>query len=218
MGQVITALQQKGGAGKSTLLCCLSGFLAYDDARVVIVDTDPQRSCVQWAEEAEIPGLDVLEHRAERTLLEVISKLKKAYDVVLVDTAGYDSAIACYAIQASDLILIPSRGSKRDVVGAATTWKHVQTQVKGRKTPPQIRIAMWNVKPATLVYRHGREALEKAGLPLLQGTVNALTGFENMSWNGGLPDGEALRAFGEFIAALQLEALLDYYAGAQEVA
>lgn len=212
MTQITSVIQQKGGAGKSTLVACLGGYMATDNAKVLIIDTDPQRSCVDWAEEQEIPNLDVIEHLAEDTLLDLIEKVEDGYDLILIDTAGYDSRMASYVIQASDLILIPCRGSKRDVKGAARTWKHTKTLTSRNREVPEIRIALWNVNTTTNVYKHARAALETAELPVLDGSTPTLTGFDVMSWNGGLPSGSARSALNEFVAGLQIGGLLDFYA------
>ena len=211
MAHIITVLQQKGGAGKSTLIASLAGFMANDSAKSLIVDTDPQRSCVEWAGEQDIDNLDVLEHLSEDTLLEVIEKIDDQYNAIFVDTAGYDSRMAAYAIQASDVILIPCRGSKKDVMGAARTWKHAVTLTKKNRFVPEIRIVLWNVNTKTSVFEHAREALHAADLPVLRGSTPTLTGFDVMSWNGGLPTGKAATALNRFVASLQIEGLLAFY-------
>jgi len=211
MTQIITVLQQKGGAGKSTLIASLAGFMANDGARVLIIDTDPQRSCVEWAAEQDIAKLDVLEHLSEDTLLEVIEKIEDQYHAIFIDTAGYDSRMATYAVHASDVILIPCRGSKKDVMGAARTWKHAATLTKRQKHLPEIRIVLWNVNTKTSVFEHARKALQEAALPVLHGSTPTLTGFDVMSWNGGLPTGKAATALNRFIASLQIEGLLAFY-------
>ena len=211
MAQKIAAVQQKGGAGKSTMLACLGGHMASDHAKVLIIDTDPQHSCVEWAEEHEIKNLDVVSHLAEDTLLDLIENVDDRYDTILIDTAGYDSRMATYVIQASDLILIPAGGSKKDVLGAVRTWKHARTLTTKYREPPEVRIALWNVNRTTNVFQHARTALEQAELPLLRSATASLTGFNVMSWNGGLPSGTAAVAIRSFVAALQIENLLSFY-------
>lgn len=211
MAQKIAAIQQKGGAGKSTMLACLAGHMASDRAKVLIIDTDPQLSCLEWAEEQELTNLDVVSHLAEDTLLDLIESVDDRYDTILIDTAGYDSRMATYVIQASDLILIPTGGSKKDVLGAVRTWKHARTLTAKYRDPPEVRIALWNVNRTTNVFQHARTALEQAQLPLLRGATASLTGFNVMSWNGGLPSGTASVAIKSFVAALQIEDLLSFY-------
>lgn len=209
--QIICALQQKGGAGKSTLISCLAGVMAEDGAKVIIIDTDPQKSCVEWAEERELDNLDVIEHLSEDTLFDLIDKLESKYDAIFIDTAGYDSRMATYAIQASNLLLIPSGGSKKDIKGAARTWKHAYQLTKRNQVAPEIKIVIWKVKKGTNVLDHAKNSLKDSGLPVLPTIVPSLIGFDVISWNGGLPEGPARATVNEFVAALQLEGLLSFY-------
>ncbi|MBO6570752.1 MAG: ParA family protein [Kordiimonadaceae bacterium] len=218
MAQIISAIQQKGGSGKSTMLSSIAAYLARDGAKVLIIDTDPQGSCVEWQAQLETENLDVLPHLDEDRFFDVVKALSPKYDCILVDTAGYDSRMATYAIQASDLILVPCRGSKKDVMGAARTWKHATTLTEKYAKQPDIRVALWNVNTATAVFKHARDALKAAKMPLLGQAIPTLTGFDAMSWNGGLPDGKATSAVKSFVAELQIANLLDFYKPKSQVA
>ena len=209
--QVICALQRKGGACKSTMLQCMAGRIGKDGAKVLLIDTDSQKSCIEWAEEQEIENVDTVEHLDEDTILELIDRAKEKYDVVFVDTAGFDSRMASYVIQGSDLILIPSGPSKSMVKGAAKTWQHAKISTQNNRTPPTIRAVIWGVKKNTAVYKHAIETLKNAKIPMVSNHVGHLTGFEAMSWNGGLPTGSASSALNAFLGALQIEGLLDFY-------
>lgn len=211
MAQVISVLQRKGGACKSTVLQCVAASMGRDGAKVVIVDTDPQASCMEWAAEQDIENVDTLAMLDEDKIVDVLEHLKTKYDAVLVDTAGYDSRMASYVIQESDLILIPSGGSKSNVMGAAHTWKHVQVSTKNNVTKPEARIVIWGVNKQSNVYRHAAQAFSAANMPVLDYTVGTLTGFEAMSWNGGFPTGTAKMALNEFMAAMQVEKLIKFY-------
>ncbi len=59
---LITLANQKGGTGKTTLATNLAGAFAADRRRVVLVDIDPQRSALEWAETRPeaVPQIPVL--------------------------------------------------------------------------------------------------------------------------------------------------------------
>jgi len=211
MTQIISAIQQKGGAGKSAMLCCLAGLLVQEQAKVLIIDTDPQQTASKWAEMSDIENLDVVELINENDLTRLIEGMKPNYDVIMIDTAGFDSRMATYAMGDADLVLIPTNGSKNDVIGATATWQHVTQTTRNHKNPPVCRIVFWAVKTNTSVYAHARAAFEGAKVPTLPGAVKNLTGFDNMTWNGGLPDGAALQSILGFQRQLKLAELLDYY-------
>ena len=46
---IIGLLNQKGGVGKTTLSVNVAACLARTGARVLLVDTDPQGSALDWA-------------------------------------------------------------------------------------------------------------------------------------------------------------------------
>lgn len=210
--QVIAALQSKGGAFKSTMIQCLAARMGREGAKVIIIDTDhDQYSCIDWAEQEDIPNVDVLSLNDESKLLTIIKNLKPKYDAIFIDTGGYDSRMASYAIQASDLILIPSGGSKSMVKGAAKTYEHARITTEQYRTPPTIRMVIWGIKSNTEVFALAKATIEKSQIPTIDCTVGHLTGFEAMSWNGGLPRGVAGMALTAFIAAIQTENLIDFY-------
>ena len=211
MAQVITALQQKGGAGKSTMISCIAASMASDGAKVLLIDTDPQRSCIDWAEKNDINNLDTFELADETKLESAILKFGPDYDAILIDTAGYDSQMAIFAVNEADLVLIPSGGSRKDVMGAATTWALANNLTKKFQKPPVIRIAFWAVKGNTSVFRTARKAMDAMKIQMVSGQVSSLTGFDAMSWVGGLPTGAAAKAVNGFMASLQTDNLLDFY-------
>ncbi|MGI9498586.1 MAG: hypothetical protein ACR2P3_00985, partial [Geminicoccaceae bacterium] len=94
-------------ADRATVAACGAGWPEANDGstRGAERDTDPQRPCVEWAEEHEIKNLDVVSHLAEDTLPELIENVDDRYDTILIDTAGCDSRMSTYIMQASDLIL-----------------------------------------------------------------------------------------------------------------
>lgn len=211
MTQVITGLQQKGGAGKSTLICTLASLLAEDNAKVLIVDTDEQKSCSTWVKSNNFENIDFMTILNEQELIENVKAYKDQYDVVLIDTAGFDSRIALYAIQESDLILIPTGGDRYSLEGASRTFKHAVYMTENKVKQPHIRLIMWKIKSNTTVYHHAKEMLNEADLPVLKCEVPHLTGFERMSWTGGAPDGVAKLAGNALLASLQMDGLLSYY-------
>lgn len=211
-GQIISGIQQKGGSCKSTLLQCIGAKLGASGARVLIIDTDqPQFSCIEWAQEQDIENVDTLKHTDEDTLLDIIKAVRAEYDTILIDTAGFDSRMASYAIQASDLILIPSGGSKSNVKGAAKTWRHAKVSTENNKTPPELRLVVWGVKKNTNVYAHALQTIKDMDIPAIGYHVGHLVGFEAMSWNGGLPQGAAGEALNLFMSTMRDEGLLDYF-------
>ena len=105
--QVITIAMQKGGVGKSTLARSLAVAAAQDGLSVLILDMDAQQSVSQWAErrEADMP---VVVFSTENELPKRLAQANGVADLVIIDTPPARSTEAPAAVEAADLVLIPT--------------------------------------------------------------------------------------------------------------
>ena len=113
--KAIAFVTQKGGSGKSTL--CINLAIAAQEAgrSVCILEMDRQASVSDWSESRTADGPEVAQIETSQ-VDDVIKKLKHAaYDYVLIDTPGVDSAGTLAAIRAADLCLIPCRPTPADL-------------------------------------------------------------------------------------------------------
>src|SRR5207237_10295270 len=88
---LITLANQKGGTGKTTLATNLAEAFAADCRRVVLVDIDPQRSALEWAETRPevVPQIPVLSLQGtEDTWRRALAPLRETYEVIILDTGG----------------------------------------------------------------------------------------------------------------------------------
>ena len=210
MPQVISAVQSKGGVAKSTTIISLAARLAKDGAKPLIIDTDPQQTCVKWVEKADC-GVDAAEHLDHETLLDVIASVSKTYDTIFIDTAGYTSAMAVYTIGASDLVLVPTRASEPDAEGAVKTIRHILNTTANNRRQPKVRALFTDVDRNTNITSVVLESLKSAGVEVIEAPMWHRTGFKEMHSTGGLPSGGALTALNQIIAAMQIDGLLDFY-------
>jgi chromosome partitioning protein len=104
---IITVAMQKGGVGKSTLARSLAVAAARDGLSVLILDMDAQQSVSQWAErrDADIP---VVVFSTENELPKRLDQAKGVADLVIIDTPPARSTEAPAAVEAADLVLIPT--------------------------------------------------------------------------------------------------------------
>lgn len=215
--QVITAVQDKGGVGKSAILCSLAAYLAADGARVAIVDTDPQRTCAAWAEQpltAEAGWSDrlaVAEVLDDGELIPVVERLAESYDAVLVDTAGYKNAMAVYAIQSADLVLVPMAPSLPDLNGAIRVWRQVESAKRTARRQAVVRIVINGAVARASITADVRRGLADVGAPVLRAELGFLTGFRELLTQGGGPTKSAAASFRGLVAAMQMEGLLTFY-------
>ena len=105
--QIITVAMQKGGVGKSTLVRSLAVAAARDGLSVLILDMDAQQSVSQWAErrDADMP---VVVFSTENELPKRLNQAKGMADLVIIDTPPARSTEAPAAVEAADLVLIPT--------------------------------------------------------------------------------------------------------------
>lgn len=120
MAKIITVGNQKGGVGKSTICAMVANALAADpfNLTVTVLDVDPQRSLARQrvADLEQFTGKTPYKIEAATVddVLEAITDLDKANDVILIDAPGkLDSylpgqqQVVLQLVSVSDVLLIP---------------------------------------------------------------------------------------------------------------
>ena len=130
MAVVITVAQQKGGAGKTTLAANLAAAMAgskEEPRSVALLDIDPQHSLARWhaIRLARVPAPAALTFSdvSGWRLAGELERLRKAHDVVLVDSPPQIDSDARRAIRGADLVVIPMQPSPPDLWAAEGTLK-----------------------------------------------------------------------------------------------
>ena len=130
--RVLTVAQQKGGAGKTTLVAHLAvAWARADDARVAILDIDPQRSLTAWnAARKEMSGrkevggdlapITVVEAQGWRVRTEAAA-LARDHDIVLVDSPPHAETESRVAVRSATRVVIPVQPSPMDVWATRAT-------------------------------------------------------------------------------------------------
>lgn len=122
--KTLAFVTQKGGAGKSTLAASLAVAAQEAGETVAILDLDPQGSIEMWASkrEADTPAIDSLDAQMVGQLPDILPKLaQKGYSLVILDTAGVDTASTRTAMQNADLSVIPCRPTAMDIRATKAT-------------------------------------------------------------------------------------------------
>jgi chromosome partitioning protein len=115
---ILSVLSQKGGVGKTTLAIHLAAELARSGSRVLLIDTDPQASALDWAAARVADPLFSVVGVPRPVLHREVPALAAGYDHVVIDGPPQVADITRSAIMASDLVLIPVQPSAFDVWGA----------------------------------------------------------------------------------------------------
>ena len=115
---IITIGSHKGGTGKTTLAVNLAVIYQRAGRRVIVIEADPSVSTSSmWAarREAHDDLAPVTVLRKTGGLNVTLEGLEQAYDLVLVDTAGKDSAELRTAALVSDVLVIPTNADNPDL-------------------------------------------------------------------------------------------------------
>lgn len=146
--KVIAVLTTKGGEGKTTLVVNLATCLSLLGYRVLVVDTDPQQSLVNWFMQGEgEPAFNVMATVNEKEIQQ-LHLLRGDYDFVLVDGAATVAYTTAAAVSSADLVLIPVRPSPLSFSATSSLMELVKTRRKTRKLPAHFIMTMVQARAA----------------------------------------------------------------------
>lgn len=167
MAQVIAVLNQKGGAGKTTIATNLAHALKLADAKVLLVDSDPQGSARDWNEANQgqllpVVGLD------RETLPTDLNSISSGYDFVVIDGAPQIAKLAAAAVKSADVVLIPVQPSPYDIWAAADLVEVIKARQDITEGRPVAAFIISRAIKNTRLSHEVAEALESYGFPILE--------------------------------------------------
>lgn len=116
----IAFLAQKGGSGKTTLAVHTAVAATEAGERVVVIDTDPQKSATVWGD-ARDSSLPVVATAAASELGRVIeAATQESMTLAIVDTAPHAAPDATRIVRSVDLVVIPVRPTAFDIAAAGS--------------------------------------------------------------------------------------------------
>ena len=163
--RTIAFLVQKGGSGKTTLAVHTAVAAQQANERVVIVDTDPQKSATTWgnSREADTPMVATV---AASKLGQVLDAAKsEGMTLAVVDTAPHAAPDAAKVASLVDLLVIPCRPTAFDLAAIGTTVQMVQAL----KTKAVIVLSACPSRSPEIA--ETRQVLEQYGLPVYPGEI-----------------------------------------------
>ena len=118
--QSLAFMTQKGGSGKTTLAVHVAVAAGEAGERVVIVDTDPQRSASTWGGSRQ-QDTPIIAPVAAAELGSVVAAARHdAMTLSIIDTAPHAAPDAVRVAQLADLIIIPCRPAAFDLAAAGS--------------------------------------------------------------------------------------------------
>lgn len=169
MAHIIAVLNSKGGTGKTTLVTNIAGCLHRRGYRVLIVDSDPQGSALDWLE-VRPDGIDLPDVVGiDRPVLHKnVPGIAKPYDFVVIDGAAKLEDMTTSAVKAADFVLIPVQHSGLDTraLDALTEALHTRRELTDGK--PRAAFIVSRQAQGTRLAHSIDGALEEYGLPVFR--------------------------------------------------
>ncbi len=110
--KILTFVSQKGGAGKTTLAASCGVYAQERGFRVCLMEMDKQGSMKDWHADRQKLGFtepDFVFIDQAPKLKTSLQAIREAFDLVIIDTKGEDSAFTSGAIGAADFCALPTR-------------------------------------------------------------------------------------------------------------
>lgn len=121
--RIVAVAVQKGGTGKTTLAASLAVAAAEAGESVAALDLDPQGSLASWGamRATDSVAVDRIQPWEIGQLGDVLAQAAEdGATLAVIDTAGAMAGVA-YALRIADLVLMPVRPSRLDLIAAGPT-------------------------------------------------------------------------------------------------
>lgn len=170
---IITVTSFKGGVGKTTTAIHLACFLQEQYGKVLLIDGDPNRSCLAWSKRGALPFQVVDEKAATRHV--------KNYEHIVIDTAARPEKEEIQAlVEGCDILLLPTTPDAMSIDALSLT---VSTLKSFEVSNYRVLLTIIPPKP-TRDGEEAREMLTEAGLPLLSNGIRRLIVFQRAALQG----------------------------------
>jgi chromosome partitioning protein len=155
---IISIVNQKGGVGKTTLAVNLGGMIQAAGKKILLVDTDPQGSLVQWRS-VNPQSLVRVSHYPKPPSRRQAQALEKKADVIIIDSPPALEKTTVANVQVSRLVIVPVSPSPLDIWAANDTVnliRNIMIRTKGMTA----RLLVYRKIPGTRIGAEAREALK----------------------------------------------------------
>lgn len=138
----------KGGTGKTTLAANLAVCLMAKNKSVILVKTDNNNNISDWYEqrkENNLPLMPLIESFG--SVEKDLKILSSRADVIIVDTAGYDSKEFRSALKCADRLLSPIRPSSSTEVNSLSKLNEIIIEAQKYNQSLKANVVFYRCKP-----------------------------------------------------------------------
>ncbi len=196
--KTLAVISRKGGAGKTTVAVNLALSAHRRGARVMVVDSDPQRSASLCLRSRRADPVAVIEANAGKLFQVVTAARRDGYDLIVIDTPAHPEADVAQAANLADLCVAICRPTFLDVASVVQSAEMIRRLGRrgavaiNQAPPPRGAAEGAAVSRAT-------EALALVGLPCV-GTLCARVAYQRSLVSGlGADEGGATVAGDEVL-------------------
>lgn len=167
---IISLINQKGGVGKTTVAINLASGLAASGSQILVVDSDPQGSVIQWQSIAAAKEFEAV-HLPDPRLKKEIKALSRRYDHTVIDSPPAIEEITRSAIEVCNLAIIPIAPSPLDIWSSKETIELVNALGK-RFKKLTAKLLIYRKIPGTRLGKEAREAMRSYDLDILSTEIS----------------------------------------------
>jgi len=191
---IISITNLKGGVGKSTLAQNLAVHLSKKGLKLCIADTDvEQQTSVKWGsvrsgiEDGSVPEVPVYLINPDTISDQILNKLGKKYDLVIIDGTPALTELTTRIIIMSDLVITPILASATDVWALETFLKRyeearITKEAMGGKVELYVLLNKYNER--TNLDREIGEAIGDMGVNLLATKISTRVAYKEATVQG----------------------------------
>jgi chromosome partitioning protein len=191
---IISVTNLKGGVGKSTLAQNLAVYLARKGRNLCIADTDvEQQTSVKWGsvrsgiEDGTVPEIPVFLINPDTISDQILNKLGKKYDLVIIDGTPALTELTTRIIIMSDVVITPILASATDVWALETFLRRyeearITKEAMGGKVELYVLLNKYNER--TNLDREIGEAIGEMDVNLLATKISTRVAYKEATVQG----------------------------------
>lgn len=184
----VAAVSPKGGAGKTTTMLNVALQLVKKGAHVALLDADPNAPLKDWAAGGHCPeNLRIIADVNENNIAAMIREAATQSPFVLIDLEGTAAKIVVNALQYSDYVVIPMRGSHLDAKEAGKAIQLIHDQEMAvQRYKPDYKLpysVLFSCTPAAYETRNTsglRNDMANLGIPMFTTEMKERDAFKSM--------------------------------------